>query len=145
GICGVGGRMGAAILRQAVKNKNIKIAGLLERAESTVAGKKLAGITVSTDIQEVLKVVDVLIDFTAPEATMKNAEAAAAAKKSLVIGTTGIVGALHEKFVAAVKNIPVVFSPNMSLSANVLFHFAEEMARLLPDYDSEVVEIHHNL
>lgn len=145
GICGVGGRMGAAILRQALENKEIKVAGLLERPDSPVVGKKMADVVVSGDIREVLKAVDVLIDFTSPEATLKNAAEAAAAGKSLVVGTTGIVGDLREKLVGAVKNIPVVFSPNMSLSANVLFSFVEEMARLLPDYDAEITEIHHNL
>ncbi len=145
GICGVGGRMGAAILHQALKNKDIKVSGFLERPDSPLIGKKLADVAVSGDIRDVLKSVDVLIDFTSPEATVKNAEAVAAAGKSLVVGTTGMVGELREKFVGAVKKIPVVFSPNMSVSANVLFSVAEEMARLLPGYDAEVVEIHHNL
>jgi 4-hydroxy-tetrahydrodipicolinate reductase len=33
----------------------------------------------------------------------------------------------------------------MSLSANVLFDVAERVARSLPGYDSEIVEIHHNM
>ena len=43
------------------------------------------------------------------------------------------------------RGVPVVFSANMSLSANVMFDLAERVARALPGYDSEIVEIHHNL
>jgi 4-hydroxy-tetrahydrodipicolinate reductase len=62
----------------------------------------------------------------------------------LVIGTTGIVGTQRDALAAAVKGIPCVLSSNMSLSANVLFDVAERVARALPGYDNEVVEIHHN-
>lgn len=144
-ICGAGGRMGQAILAAALKNKDIKITGLVEKAGGPIVGKTLEGVTVKDNLAEAMAQSDVAIDFTAPEATLKNAEVMAKAGKAYVVGTTGLTGALREEFIGKVKGIPAVLSPNMSLSANVLFQFAEDLARLLPQYDAEVVEIHHNL
>jgi 4-hydroxy-tetrahydrodipicolinate reductase len=50
----------------------------------------------------------------------------------LVIGTTGIDEGGRKKLVEASRRIPIVFSPNMSLSANVLFDVVERVAALLP-------------
>jgi len=137
--------MGQAIFAAAQKFKDIKVTGLLEREGSSQVGKTLDDIPITANIKDVIGCSDVFIDFTAPEATLKNAAALAAAGKSLVVGTTGLVGDLRDQFTQIVQGIPVVFSPNMSLSANVLFDVTEKLARLLPGYDAEVVEIHHNL
>jgi 4-hydroxy-tetrahydrodipicolinate reductase len=144
-ICGAGGRMGQAILSLALKDKSLSVSGLVERADSPLVGKKFQDIPVAGNLKDALKGADVVIDFTAAESTVKNAADVAAAGRALVVGTTGITGPLKETFLEGVKNIPVVFSPNMSLSANVMFDVAETVARLLPQYDAEVVEIHHSL
>jgi 4-hydroxy-tetrahydrodipicolinate reductase len=144
-ICGAGGRMGRAVFDAASKAKGVQVSGLLEKAGSPHVGKTFNDIPITARLEDLLPCSDVFIDFTAPESTAQTAAALAAAGKALVVGTTGLTGPLLEKFNASVKNIPVVLSPNMSLSANVLFDVAERLARLLPDYDAEIVEIHHNL
>jgi 4-hydroxy-tetrahydrodipicolinate reductase len=135
------GRMGQAILAQARKDKGLEAAVLVGRK----AGRTPDGQEIVSDLGAALKAADVLIDFTGPEATLANAPAVAKAGKALVVGTTGLTGNLRERFVSAVKPIPCVLSSNMSLSANVMFDLAERVARSLPAYDAEVVEIHHNL
>jgi 4-hydroxy-tetrahydrodipicolinate reductase len=144
-ICGAGGRMGQAILAAASKNKNAQVTGLVEKAGCPMVGTTVNGVKVSQDLAAAAGQADVVIDFTSAEAALKNADVMARASKAYVVGTTGLAGPAREQFVAKVKKIPVVLSPNMSLSANVLFQFAEDLARLLPTYDAEVVEIHHNL
>jgi 4-hydroxy-tetrahydrodipicolinate reductase len=143
-LCGAGGRMGRAILGLARKDPGITLAGLVERPGSPWVGKTDDGVAVTARIEDVVSRGDAVIDFTSVESTLRHAPVVAAAGKALVVGTTGLAGADLEKFTATVKNIPVVLSPNMSLSANVFFDAAERMARLLPGYDAEIVEIHHN-
>jgi 4-hydroxy-tetrahydrodipicolinate reductase len=135
------GRMGQAILGQALKDKDVQVAALMDRT----GGRTPHGQDIITDLEVVLKTADVLIDFTAPEAVLANASQVAKAGKAYVVGTTGLVGEKRGLFLKAVAGIPCVFSSNMSLSANVMFDAAERVARALPGYDNEIVEIHHNL
>lgn len=135
------GRMGQAILGQALKDKDVRVAALVDKT----GGAVFQGIAVTADLDAALDKADAVIDFTGAEATLQNAAKVAKAGKALVVGSTGLKGGDRDKFVAAVKGIPVVFSSNMSLSANVMFDVAERVARALPGYDNEIVEIHHNL
>jgi 4-hydroxy-tetrahydrodipicolinate reductase len=101
------------------------------------------------------------VDFTVVRSTadyrVQYASALTAGKTAIVVCTwdgtaganakvyvNGIDGAKREELARTVKNIPVVLSPNMSLSANVLFDMVETLARALPGYDAEIFEIHHN-
>ena len=44
----------------------------------------------------------------------------------------------------AARDIPIVWAPNMSLGVNVLLSVVEEVARRLgPDWDIEIMEMHH--
>jgi len=140
-IIGAAGRMGQAIRTQALKDKDVQITGLVDRAP----GRASDGAEVTADLNAVLKNADVLIDFTGPEAALANAPKIAKAGKALVVGTTGLTGEKRDAFIAAVQAIPCVLSSNMSLSANVMFDVAERVARALPDYNNEIVEIHHGL
>ncbi len=143
-IAGIGGRMGAALCAAARSHRGLKVVGGVEQAGKTAA-EHLRTIEVVEDARRLLDKADVFIDFTTPEATLKMAPLVAAAGKALVVGTTGLTGEARDEFVKSVAKVPVVFSPNMSLSANVLFAAAEQVARLLPDYDAEITEVHHNL
>jgi len=61
-----------------------------------------------------------------------------------VIGTTGIdeKGLKHIK--EAAKNIPVVFSPNMSVGVNLLFKLIEKASAVLDKtYRASISETHH--
>lgn len=135
------GRMGQAILGQVLKDKDAQVAALVDQH----GGASFHGIPVTTDLDAALAKSDAVIDFTGVEATLQNAAKVAKAGKALVVGSTGLKGAERDKFIASVKGIPVVFSANMSLSANVMFDVAERVARALPGYDNEIVEIHHSL
>ncbi|HRY28543.1 MAG TPA: 4-hydroxy-tetrahydrodipicolinate reductase [Elusimicrobiota bacterium] len=144
-ICGVGGRVGAAILARAAGDKGVSLAGLVESKGHRLVGKELEGVVVSSDLGKVIEKCDAVIDFTSPESTLKNAALAAAAKKAMVVGTTGLRGTQKDEFLKTIKPVPVVFSPNMSFGANLLFDVAESLAKLLPDYDVEITEVHHKL
>jgi 4-hydroxy-tetrahydrodipicolinate reductase len=87
---------------------------------------------------------DVLIDFTNPDSALKNIEAAKKYNVPVVIGTTGFIDEQKEKITEISKVVPIVMSPNMSVGVNLLFKLVKEAANKIPDYDIEIVELHHN-
>jgi len=75
---------------------------------------------------------------------MRLLEEACAAGKPLVIGTTGFSDDQKKSIENASRQIPVLFSPNMSVGVNLLFKLTETAARALnTEYDVEIFEAHH--
>jgi 4-hydroxy-tetrahydrodipicolinate reductase len=142
-VCGAAGRMGMRIIALAAQDKELSVAGALEGKSNPAIGAGTPKIT--DDVNAAFAPADVIIDFTAPEATLQHLEAAVAAKKAIVIGTTGFTQEGIERIKAASRSIPVVFAPNMSMGVNILFKIAQEVARAVPGYDVEIVELHHNM
>ncbi|MDP2599302.1 MAG: 4-hydroxy-tetrahydrodipicolinate reductase [Deltaproteobacteria bacterium] len=86
----------------------------------------------------------IIIDFSAPEGTEKALTLARERKIPIVIGTTGLNETQKAQVTAAAKEIPVVFSPNMSVGVNLLFKLIETAAKTLEkDYKIKISETHH--
>ena len=104
------------------------------------------GLDVGDDFAAALPACDAVIDFTHADSTVAVAEACAAAGKILVIGTTGHNDADRARISEISKKIPVVFAPNFSVGVNTLFWLTRKATEILgPDFDLEVVEMHHRL
>ncbi|NIJ07454.1 4-hydroxy-tetrahydrodipicolinate reductase [Sphingomonas vulcanisoli] len=135
GIIGAAGRMGQAI------------AGLAPELDVTVAGGFDRDGVVSgdyADLPALAGAVDVLIDFSNPEALAANLEAARLAGTPIVIGTTGLGSDHHAAIDAAALRIAILQTANTSLGVNVLAALVEQAAQKLgPDWDIEIVEMHH--
>ncbi len=86
---------------------------------------------------------DVVVEFTLPEGCATWADWCGRRSCALVSGTTGLSPDHHAKLAAAAERAPVLWSPNMSLGANVLARLAALAAELLPDADVEITETHH--
>lgn len=151
-VAGAAGRMGKRIIHMIHQNKEIVLTGAFERPDylainedaGRVAGVGALGVRISGSLEDVIDQGDVLIDFTAPEATLEHLRAAGNQGLAMVIGTTGISGDMLEEVEGLGRNIRCVFSPNMSVGVNVMFKVAAEMARTLGnDYDMEILEAHH--
>lgn len=143
GIAGACGKMGRRIFELAGHDKDIEVALVLEKKGTPLIGKEMARLKVSSN-PDGLFLVDVLVDFTSPEATDEHLDYVAKYKKALVLGTTGLTDAQRNKVEEVSKIVPVVFSPNMSIGVNVLFSILPEIARRLgPDYSVEIIEAHH--
>ena len=151
-ISGIAGKMGKRIGLLASDDKDFKITGALETAGNPTIGKDVGevigtgktGIKVSSDLSEVSDG-SVLIEFTSPQATIIHLGEAIKKNIAMVIGTT----ALGEEDIKIIKKasskIPIVFSPNMSIGANLLFELAEEVAKKLNNnYEIEIIEAHHS-
>jgi len=111
-----------------------------------VVGLGDVGIKIAGSLKDVLDLGEVLIDFTAPQATLENIRMASSHGLSMVIGTTGISGDMLKEVTELAKKTRCVMAPNMSVGVNVMFRIAGEMAGILGnDYDMEILEVHHRL
>ena len=62
----------------------------------------------------------------------------------MVIGTTGLEMSHHEAIDNAARVVPVLQTGNTSLGVTLLAHLVRQAAaRLGPDWDIEIVEMHH--
>ena len=88
--------------------------------------------------------VEGVIDFSYHTAVPAHVETAAAFGIPYVLGTTGLTPEEQSRVDAAAKSIPIVQSGNYSLGVNLLLGLVEQAAKVLgPEYDIEVVEMHH--
>ncbi|WP_108792085.1 4-hydroxy-tetrahydrodipicolinate reductase [Erythrobacter sp. Alg231-14] len=87
---------------------------------------------------------DVVVDFSAPDALSQNLAAAQSAGVPILIGTTGLEDAHFAAIDKAALTIPVLQTGNTSLGVTLLAHLVKEAAaKLGPDWDIEVLEMHH--
>jgi 4-hydroxy-tetrahydrodipicolinate reductase len=87
---------------------------------------------------------DVLVDFTRPDALAGHLQAAVTGNCPIVIGTTGLTPDDHAAIAAAAQKVAVLQAANTSLGVNLLAHLVQEAAaRLGPEWDIEIVEMHH--
>ena len=145
-IMGAMGRMGSMLVRAVRENPAFTLAGVVERAEKLEEAKTL-GCPASTKVEEVLAHVPgaTIIDFTSPASSLHTAQAAVAAGARHIIGTTGFTEEERTALEAMAQKTPMFWSPNMSLGVNALLKVLPELVRLLgPDYDMELMEIHHS-
>lgn len=144
-VTGVTGHMGSTVLRLA-GTQNIPVLAGLDRAEQLLQAKGL-NLPCGSDPEAILEQHPgaTIIDFTAPAATMATLEAALHHGNPMVIGTTGLSADEKSRLEDAARRIPLFFSPNMSVGINALLDILPRLVRVLgPDYDLEIVEMHHN-
>jgi len=151
-VLGVTGRMGHCLVRALREADGMSLTGALASPSSSslgrdagdAAGTGPAGIQVTADRRTALAGADVAIDFTLPDATVGNIEAAVGAGVPVVIGTTGLDEEKHAAIRRLSHELPVLIAPNMSLGVNLMFGLvARAAAALGDDYDIEILEAHH--
>ena len=140
GIFGAAGRMGRAIA-QVAADAGLGIAGGTDRDP---AGEIAPGIAMTADPLALAQASEVLIDFSVPGALGAHLDACIAARKPILIGTTGLEPVHHALIDEAARHIPVLQTGNTSLGVNLLAALVREAAaRLGDDWDIEIVEMHH--
>lgn len=142
GIAGIAGRMGR-LLAEEVAAAGAALAGGTTRPGST---KPLpAGAALLPDAACLFAAADVVIDFTHADEAVPHAEAAVAAGKGLVLGSSGLSAAQERAVAEAARRVPVVYAANFSPGVNLVLALAERMGAALPpaQYDAEIVEMHH--
>ncbi|MDB6123545.1 MAG: 4-hydroxy-tetrahydrodipicolinate reductase [Pedosphaera sp.] len=130
-ITGAKGRMGKMLIACTAKIPELQVAAEIDAGD---------------DLRSVIGQGDVVIDFSFHAASAEFASICAEHKKAIVIGTTGHSGADKAKIVSLKSQIPIVLATNFSTGVNTLFWLTRKAAEILgPDFDLEVVEMHHRL
>jgi 4-hydroxy-tetrahydrodipicolinate reductase len=151
-VIGVTGRMGQALLRAAPSFPQVIVTAAvasprslaLGRDAGAVAGLGPNNLIVTGDLAEALRQADVAIDFSHADATQASLTACRAARKPLLLGTTGLGAALEPAMTAAARDIALLAAANTSIAVAVLAELVRESARSLPaSYDIDVIETHH--
>lgn len=141
-VTGATGQMGSNVIKVS-RDQDERIALAVDREEQEHKGLKVESDGGLEDLLEE-KDVDVIIDFTVPEATMKYLEVAMNTRTPIVIGTTGFTEEQEKIIQEAGDEIPVLKASNFSPSINVMRELVKEASDKLKDYDIEVTETHHN-
>ncbi|MBU6296778.1 MAG: 4-hydroxy-tetrahydrodipicolinate reductase [Alphaproteobacteria bacterium] len=151
-VAGASGRMGRALIRAIAETKNCVLAGAFEakghpdlgQDAGVLAGLKPVGILLTDAPAPLLAKAQAVVDFTAPRVSVVLAALAAETGAVHVIGTTGCSADDEAKIADAAKRTVVVKSGNMSLGVTLLAALTKQAAKALPDFDVEIVEMHHN-
>ncbi|HET9846487.1 MAG TPA: 4-hydroxy-tetrahydrodipicolinate reductase [Nitrospira sp.] len=153
-VAGAAGRMGSRLIALLKDSTALALAGAIEshghhalgEDAGEAAGSGKTGMLITDDLAGLLEKGEVVIDFSVPEATLSHLRAVAHHRRAMVIGTTGFSAAELEELRSLARQVPCVFSPNMSVGVNLLYKVIGEMAKTLgDDYDIEVIEAHHRL
>ena len=151
-VIGAAGRMGRALIQAVTEGEGVTLTAAIDRPGNSLIGSdagELAaigklGVTVADSLEAVKDDFDVLIDFTAPAATVANAQFCAENGKKMAIGTTGLSEEEKAQLAESAKKTAIMFAPNMSMGVNLCFKLLEIAAQVLGDeVDIEVVEAHH--
>jgi 4-hydroxy-tetrahydrodipicolinate reductase len=151
-LIGATGRMGQALLRAAPAFARLDITGAvasptslsLGRDAGEVAGVGCLHVPISADLPRALSQADVAIDFSSATATRTNLAACRAARKPLLICTTGFAAELDGALAAAARDIALLVAPNTSLGVTLLTELVRIAARALPStFDIDILDTHH--
>jgi 4-hydroxy-tetrahydrodipicolinate reductase len=142
-VCGASGRMGQTIGRMVNDSSDLELVGGINLKPSSFFSIDIVD---SHNAENLLRKTrpDVLIDFTIANAAVGNVKMAARNKVALVVGTTGFTPEQRTEMEKAIQgNVPAVISSNYSMGVNIFWQLLRDAAKLLKDYDIEVIEAHH--
>ena len=138
-LCGANGKMGKVVCECANDFENTSVvAGVDPYGEND-------NFPIYRSFNEVNAEADVIIDFSHPAMLSSMLKFATENKIPAVVATTGLDEKGLQEIRDASKEIPVFFTANMSLGVNLISELAKKAAAVLsPDFDIEIVEMHHN-
>lgn len=150
-LTGVSGKMGKAILDGIINEPDIDVVGavdikMLGKDIGFLTGEEPKNIYIQEDLEQVFKESkpQIMIDFTNPQAVMKNIRTALTNRVAAVVGTTGLTNHdIEELHILTEKyRTPVFLAPNFALGAVLMMKFAKEASKYFPHV--EVIEKHHD-
>jgi 4-hydroxy-tetrahydrodipicolinate reductase len=151
-LFGVSGRMGRALLNALRDEPDLKLSGALVSPASKrlgvdageICGGTSLGVIVTADREQALAGADVVIDFTLAYSVPDTLRACAAHHCPLVLGTTSLPPETLAQLRACAAQVPIVYSPNMSIGVNVMFALLVTAARSLgPGFEVDILDVHH--
>ena len=151
-VTGAIGRMGKMLIEALHASADARLSAAIVLPDSSVigadagevAGIGKVGVALVGSLAEVVDQFDVLIDFTAPEATLANAKLCSEHGKGMVIGTTGFTPEQESQLLSYQDSAAICKAANFSTGVNVCLNLLQKAAEVLGDeYDVEIYEAHH--
>lgn len=147
-VAGAAGRMGSEVCRAVTDAEGMGVVAVADpSATSAQLDVERAGtFPCATEVAAALELaeLDVMVDFTHPDAVFDNVTTALAAGVHCVVGTTGMgaeqLARIEERAVATGSNCLV--APNFAIGAVLMMGLADRAARWMPS--AEVIELHHD-
>ena len=152
GVIGAGGRMGRMLIEAVKDNTQTTLSAAIERQGSSLVGADAGEVAaigrldvqIVDDLKAVVNDIDVLIDFSLPDATEKNMQICAEHNVAMVIGTTGFNEQQEQVLAKASEQIAIVYAGNYSTGVNLSLKLLGMAAKAFGnDADVEVIEAHH--
>ncbi len=152
GVIGAGGRMGRMLIEAVQDNPQTTLNAAIERQGSSLVGADAGevaaigklDIKIVDDLKAVVNDIDVLIDFSLPDATEQNMQICAEHNVAMVIGTTGFNEQQEKVLSEASEKIAIVYAGNYSTGVNLSLKLLGMAAKAFgSDADVEVIEAHH--
>lgn len=150
-VSGAAGRMGRLLIALIAADRLHKLVGALEAPGVSLlgadagetAGAGRLGVRITDSYAALASPDTVTLDFTNAAASLDHLEVAAARGAAIVIGSTGFTPEMEARARELGPKTRTVIAPNMSMGVNVLLKIVEDVAAILPDFDAEIMEIHH--
>ena len=152
GVIGAGGRMGRMLVEAVQDNPQTTLSAAIERQGSSLVGADAGEVAaigrlevqIVDDLQAVINDIDVLIDFSLPDATEKNMQICAEHNVAMVIGTTGFNKQQEQVLATASEQVAIVYAGNYSTGVNLSLKLLEIAAKAFgTNADVEIIEAHH--
>ncbi|WP_296241283.1 MULTISPECIES: 4-hydroxy-tetrahydrodipicolinate reductase [unclassified Psychrobacter] len=152
GVIGAGGRMGRMLIEAIQDNSQTTLNAAIERQGSSLVGADAGEVAaigrlevqIVDDLKVVINDIDVLIDFSLPDATEQNMQICAVNNVAMVIGTTGFNEQQEQVLAKASEKIAIVYAGNYSTGVNLSLKLLSMAAKAFgEDADVEVIEAHH--
>ena len=149
-ITGASGRMGGELIAGAADRDNVEFVLAASRTPEAVPSGDAPGtadaVVADADLGSALEThaIDVIVDFTVPEASVDYLEAAADADVAVVVGTTGYDADGAVTLDAVADRVPLLKASNFSRGVAALRRAVQATVPALDGYDIEVTETHHN-
>ena len=137
-LSGACGRMGRQVAALAEEQQAEIVAGVDVHAEQGAA------FPVYPSFSLVKEEADVIVDFSRPEGLPALLSYAVAHHLPVVLAATGYNAEDLAAISQAARQLPIFRSANLSLGVYVLKTLAHQAAHLLPGFDIEIIERHHN-
>ena len=150
-VAGAAGRMGRLLVAMLSRDPAHKLVGAVEAPgvaalgsdAGETAGVGALGVKIGADYAALARPDTVTLDFTNAAASLEHLQAAVNGGAAIVIGSTGFTPDLEWRAREIAPRTRTLIAPNMSVGVNVLMKIVAEVAAALPDFDAEVLEIHH--
>ncbi|MGL4425738.1 MAG: 4-hydroxy-tetrahydrodipicolinate reductase, partial [Cetobacterium sp.] len=119
--------------------------GAMGKIVKELGGDDIVSFVDDIEDMDLLKEVDVVIDFSHFSKLEKLIKDCSNRKYPLVISTTGYSGETLKEIIKASDLIPILLSSNMSLGINALNGILKDLTpKLENEFDIEIIEKHHN-